>query len=234
MANKHKKGKKKSLSTITMITVLVFFIGFGIVAIYQSATNNQTGQTETAKTYDIDYTGQPAIGDPNAPVKIMEFADFKCPVCREFEETVYSQLKKDYIDTGKVQMYFNNYQFIGEDSITAGMAGESVYKQNPAAFWKFYETVLKNQKDEATAWATPEFLLQLIKKEIPEVDAEKVKEDLEKKTYLQEVMADNSKAENLLIDAVPTIIINGKKVENPLDYQLVKQMIEQELKSSTK
>lgn len=234
MANKHKKGKNKSLSTITMITVLVFFIGFGIVAIYQSATNNQTRQMETAKTYDIDYTGQPAIGDPNAPVKIMEFADFKCPVCKEFEETVYPQLKKDYIDTGKVQMYFNNYQFIGEDSITAGMAGESVYKQNPDAFWKFYEVVLKNQKDEATTWATPEFLLQLIKKEIPEVDAEKVKADLEKKTYLQEVMADNSKAENLLIDSVPTIIINGKKVENSLDYQLVKQMIEQELKNSSR
>ncbi len=228
---KQKKGKNKSLSMITMITVLVFFIGIGVIAIYQSVTNNEQ-KTETAKTYDIEYTGQPMIGDPNAPVKIMEFADFKCPVCKTFVETVYPQLKKDYIDTGKVQMYFNNYQFIGEDSITAGMAGESVYNQNPDAFWKFYEAVLKNQKDESTVWATPEFLLQLIKKEIPEVDAEKVKEDLDKKTYMQEVMADNSKAENMLIDSVPTIIINGKKVENPLDYQAVKQVIEQELNSA--
>ncbi|MBA4601664.1 thioredoxin domain-containing protein [Thermoactinomyces mirandus] len=234
MANKHKKGKKNSLSTITMITILVFLIGFGVVAVYQSATNRQDKQTETARTYDIDYTGQPRIGDSNAPVKIMEFADFKCPVCKTFAETVYPRLKKEYIDTGKVQLYFNNYQFIGDDSITAGMAGESVYKQNSEAFWKFYETVLKNQKDETTAWATPEFLLQLIKKEIPEVDVEKVKEDLEKKTYLQEVMEDNSKAENLMIASVPTLVINGKKVENPLDYQALKQMIEEELKNSAK
>ncbi|MGA8941182.1 MAG: DsbA family protein [Thermoactinomyces sp.] len=229
MANKHKKGKNRSLSTITMITVLVFFIGFGVVAVYQSVTNKQNEQAESARTYDIDYTGQPRIGSPDAPVKIMEFADFKCPVCKEFEETVYPQLKRDYIDTGKVQMYFTNYQFIAEDSVTAGMAGESVYKQNPDAFWKFYESVLRNQKDEATVWATPEFLLQLIKKDIPEVDAEKVKQDLEKKTYLQEVMADYKKAESLMISSVPTIIINGKKVENPLDYQAIKQLIEQEL-----
>ena len=58
--------------------------------------------------------GDFSLGSPDAPVKIVEYASFTCPHCAHFHETVFGQLKKDYIDTGKVQfslreVYFDRY-----------------------------------------------------------------------------------------------------------------------------
>ena len=234
MANAHKKKKKTQMSTITMVTVLVVFIGLGVFAIINSFAGKNDSGEETARVLPVEYEGQPAIGDDNAPVKLMEFGDYKCPVCKVFHDTVYPKLKKEYIDTGKVQMYFTNYQFIGEDSITAGMAGEAVYQQDPAAFWKFYDAIYTQQKDESVKWATPDFLEQLIAQNIPGVDAKKVREDLDQNTYLNEVTADNNRAKKLNIDSVPAIFINGKKVENALDYEALKKMIDSELANKEK
>ncbi len=55
-----------------------------------------------------------SLGDPNAPVKIVEYASFTCPHCAHFHETVFKQLKAEYIDTGKVhftlrEVYFDRY-----------------------------------------------------------------------------------------------------------------------------
>jgi protein-disulfide isomerase len=55
-----------------------------------------------------------SLGDPNAPVKIVEYASFTCPHCANFHETVFKPLKAEYIDSGKVhftlrEVYFDRY-----------------------------------------------------------------------------------------------------------------------------
>jgi len=55
-----------------------------------------------------------AVGDPDAPVEVIEYASFTCPHCRRFHETVYPQLKETYIDPGLVrfvhrEVYFDRY-----------------------------------------------------------------------------------------------------------------------------
>jgi protein-disulfide isomerase len=55
-----------------------------------------------------------SLGDPNAPVKIVEYASYTCPHCANFHETVFKPLKAEYIDTGKVhftlrEVYFDRY-----------------------------------------------------------------------------------------------------------------------------
>lgn len=51
------------------------------------------------------------IGDPNAKVKIVEYLSFTCPHCEHFHATLYPQLKKDYIDTGKVRLEYHEVYF---------------------------------------------------------------------------------------------------------------------------
>ncbi len=62
------------------------------------------------------YSTQQALGKEDAPVKVVEFGDFKCPACRTWDATVFPRLKEDYINKGKVQFYFINFPFIGKDS----------------------------------------------------------------------------------------------------------------------
>jgi protein-disulfide isomerase len=45
------------------------------------------------------------LGDKSAPLTVVEFTDYQCPYCRQFHTTTYTELKKNYIDTGKVRFY---------------------------------------------------------------------------------------------------------------------------------
>jgi protein-disulfide isomerase len=236
VANKHKK--KKDLQGLVFATLLIVLLGIGIFAIYnqlksapqEAASPEQSSGQAAGKDFADVYAGHPTLGNKNAAVKVLEFADFKCPYCKMFHDQIFPQLKKEYIDTGKVQFVFANFQFIGKDSVTAGMAGESIYRQNPEAFWKFYDAIYTNQGSEDKVWATPEFLVDLVKKHVPGVDANKLAQELKANTWEKEVMKDNGLARSHGIKAVPAIFVNGKKVENPLDYNQLKQAIEEAMK----
>ena len=53
--------------------------------------------------------GETAIGDPNAPVTMIEYSSLSCPHCANFHNNTYPELKKRYIDTGKVRMIFRDF-----------------------------------------------------------------------------------------------------------------------------
>lgn len=82
-----------------------------IAAAAPALAQEATTTPETAAAPEVkDY----ALGDPNAPVKMVEYASYTCPHCANFHATVFKQLKTDYIDTGKVhftlrEVYFDRY-----------------------------------------------------------------------------------------------------------------------------
>ncbi|WP_256208784.1 thioredoxin domain-containing protein [Paenibacillus sp. CF384] len=176
------------------------------------------------KPVAFDYEQIPMLGSADAPVKIVEFGDFKCPACRYFSQEIKPKLVQDYIEQGTVALYFMNNTIIGPDSFAAAMAGQSVYHQNPKAFWSYYDAIYKNQGDERVAWATPAFLVELAKNAQLQVDYEKLMRDIESETYADEVIAHNAKAEKL-ISATPTLFINGVKYEDFADYDKLKRAI---------
>ena len=70
-------------------------------------------ETTTAATTG-EGPGDFSLGSPDAKVKLVEYASFTCPHCAHFHDTVFGQLKTDYIDTGKVhftlrEVYFDRY-----------------------------------------------------------------------------------------------------------------------------
>ncbi|OAB44747.1 hypothetical protein PGLA_04860 [Paenibacillus glacialis] len=67
---------------------------------------------------------------------MIEFGDYKCPSCKAWSEHLYPQLMKEYVDTSKVKFAYINVLFHGEESELASLAVESVFDQDPEAFWK--------------------------------------------------------------------------------------------------
>lgn len=219
-----KTKKTRRLMGWTLALVLIAcaaLIAFGV------ASGPQTEKTVDAK--EFQYGKQPALGSESAPVKIVEFADFKCPACKHFDQTILPQLKKDFIDKGEVQLYFINYPIISPeaDSKTAAMVGEAIYRQKPEEFWKFYEAVYARQGDERTNWATPDFLVQIAREANLTLDYTKLKKDIENNTFAQEVQADEAIVKKLGVDGTPAIYINGKAIsaEDTFDYRALKEII---------
>lgn len=215
LKQKEKKRRIIWFGTLGVVLVLII-VGFIIQP------------TSTSKEASFDYANLPVLGNPDAPVKIVEFGDFKCPICKTFNQTIKKQLQSDYIDQGKVAFYFMNFSFLGPDSYTAALAVQSVYHQDKNIFWTYLDALYENQGDEKTEWATADFLVNLAKQENLPIDYDLLKKDIEDKTYKSEVDEHNAKADELKLGGTPTMFINGVEYvnQNYGDYNAIKQAID--------
>ncbi|WP_164985030.1 thioredoxin domain-containing protein [Ammoniphilus sp. CFH 90114] len=208
----------------TLVVILLVCVG---AIFYKAASGPQTGQVVNDEVFEYDQ--QPALGSNDAPVKMVGFADFKCPSCKAFDEEILPLIKKDFIDNGTVQYYFVNYPIISPngDSTTAALAAEAIYNQNPEEFWKFHDAVFTNQKDERQSWATPEYLIQVAQEAKLAIDFDLLKKDIEEKTYADQVKLDTSIGNKAGIRGTPTIFINGKElsIHETFDYEAIKSAI---------
>jgi protein-disulfide isomerase len=70
----------------------------------QAKGSGQPGQEQPVRA-KLNLNGFQMLGDKNAPLTVVEFTDYQCPFCRQFHVTTYAELKKDYIDAGKLRFY---------------------------------------------------------------------------------------------------------------------------------
>src|SRR5262249_32223436 len=92
--------------------------------------------------------GEPYIGEATAPVTIVEWSDYQCPYCEQFEATMLPQLYSKYVQTGKVKIVFKDFQFLGPNSITAAEVARAVWDAYPKDFYQWRQTIFQNQGDE--------------------------------------------------------------------------------------
>ncbi|MNG03806.1 Disulfide bond formation protein D precursor [compost metagenome] len=125
-----------------------------------------------------------------------------------------------------------NYHFIGPDSETAALAGLAVYHQNNEAFWKYYDALYANQPPESERWATVDYLVKTAQDLQLDIDFDKLRSDIENKTYAKELKDQMSKVRPLGITGTPTLFVNGTKVSggNAMEYAPVKVAVEKALK----
>ena len=128
----------------------------------QKATGAIPGQKESAEMLaGIPQSGI-YLGNPAAPVRLVEFADLQCPFCREYTLQVLPQLVQDYVRSGKVRMEFRNLSFLGKDSVTAGRARRPRPAQQNK-LWNFIDVFYFNQGEENSGYVTPSFLQRIDK-----------------------------------------------------------------------
>ncbi|MEK4510238.1 DsbA family protein [Paenibacillus sp. FSL K6-2524] len=175
----------------------------------------------------FETSNQPYIGDQKAPVVIVEFADYKCPSCKHWTEDVFPQLKKAYLDTGKAVFYFVDLPFLAPDSTAAALAGESLYQQNVDYFWTYYKLMMEQQGNKNDTWATKEFIMDLVKQNIPGVDLKQFEQDLDSLKYIDNINADIKIADDSQVGGTPTIFVNGNPVEDD-SFEGIKAVIEKQ------
>ncbi len=210
------RERKQLLQKLVIATLLVVAVAAGVVMMINSKS--------TTKDSAELYKNQPMIGQADAPVKIVEFGDFKCPACKRFTIRDYPQIKKELIDTGIASFYFVNFPFLGSDSTTAGLAVESVFAQKPAAFWDYYKAIYDAQGDERTNWATTDKLIEIAEQTNIAVDVNRLRQDIEKETQMQQVEDDLALAKKYRITSTPTLLVNGEKIKFE-DFDDIKQAV---------
>lgn len=125
---------------IIAVTVLIVVNNRG-----DSSSNQPAVIAAPAPAASIPTSGL-TIGDPNAPVKLTEYGDYQCPFCAQFNQQVFPQLLDQYIATGKVQLTFVPFSFLGDESIAAAEA--SLCANDQGKFWPMHETIYANHNGE--------------------------------------------------------------------------------------
>ncbi|AIQ52995.1 DsbA family protein [Paenibacillus sp. FSL R7-0331] len=215
--------KKKTLIVIvsTIVVVAVIFAGLFMLA----GRDSSTAGTPAAPV-EFNYSEMSRLGSEDAPVKIVEFGDYKCPACAQFAGVIKPQIVQEYVNQDKAALYFVNLAFLGPDSTTAALAALSVYNQNSDAFWTYYDALYANQGDENKEWATPDFLVELAQKEKLPIDFELLRKDIEDKTYNSQIQSEVQLATASGVSSTPTLFVNGVMVNEPFNMEAIDAQIQ--------
>jgi len=214
-------------------TVILTVVAIALLAIITIFISNQTPDESEIQREEVDITGQPVLGQENAPVTVAEFGDFKCPSCKAWGETVYPQLVQDYIVSGDVKFSYVNVLFHGKESVLGSMAAESVYKQDPDVYWDFHKALFDAQPTENhdASWITTEKVLE-IAKATPSINQEQLKQDVDQELTAEQVNIDKDLFTKHNVSQTPTININGITMEDPFNYEAIKEVIDRELEAA--
>jgi protein-disulfide isomerase len=86
------------------------------------------------------------LGDPEAPVQIVEFLDFQCPNCKNYHDNTQDQLIDEFVKTGQANLETRHFPIIGQESIEAANAAECAADQN--LFFQYTDILFAEQTGE--------------------------------------------------------------------------------------
>ena len=171
----------------------------------------------------IQTSGAPVLGDPNAPITLVEFSDFECPVCRSLHDVLRGLLP----NYPQVKVIFKDFPIenLHPWARTAALAGRCAYQQDPKAFWKLYDLVYDNQDiiSAANAW---DKMLDYASRSGLNPDA--FKSCLASPQAASEVDANLANGNQLEVRSTPTVFVNGRRIVGA-DPHAIQQYIDYEV-----
>ncbi len=213
--------------TIALIVGAGFWIGQASNTV-QSGPNfalpGAASAQESASEADVEIVDM-VQGDVNAPIEVIEYASYTCPHCANFHKTAYKDLKKNYIDTGKVkfvyrEVYFDKY----------GMWASMIARCEPSKFFGITNMVYSNQSEWVRAGSDASIADELRKigllagLEKDQLDA--CLADGDKLRALVGWYQENAKNDD--ITATPSFVIDGKKYSN-MNYEDFSAILDEKL-----
>jgi protein-disulfide isomerase len=159
---------------------------------------------ETAKISSVGF----AIGRTDAPLTLVEFADYQCPFCRQFQSTVYERMKKDYIDTGKLRFVSRDLPLdMHSNASAAAHASRCAGEQN--RFWEMHDTLISHA-DKLDPLAIAGYAQEV------GLNMEQFSACVASNKYLPSIRADIAEANAAGILGTPTFVL-GKTSDNGIE-----------------
>jgi len=192
--------------------------------LFRGEMSNLTKDPLAENRAQIQLNDAPAMGDAKAPVTLVEYSDFECPVCRGLHDALRGMLP-NY--AGKVRLVFKDFPIeqIHPWARTAAIAGRCAYQQDPKAFWKMYDLIYDNQEiiSASNAWTKmTDYAGQ------SGLEADTFKSCMASPEAGAAVNASRANGQQLDVTSTPTVFVNGRRMVGA-DANLLEQYIKYEL-----
>ena len=223
--------------TFSLVAVFAVALAIGYLLIKPEPTQNtdnfelpfaasaQSADAETADTRSIE---EMVMGDPDAPLTVIEYASFTCPHCASFHENTYGDLKKNYIDTGKIKFIFREIYF-DKYGIWASMIARCA---GPKKFFGLTDMLLSSQRTWARAGDDLAIVNELSKiARLAGLEEEQIQSCLRDGDKIKALVAwykDNATADG--VRSTPSFMIDGQLHSN-MDYNEFSKLLDEKLGS---
>ncbi|MCV0431652.1 DsbA family protein [Nitrosopumilus sp.] len=141
-----------------VVGIIVIAIVVGVAASL-STSSSETVNLDMTRTHGTISTamGSPILGDPSAPITIVEFGDYQCHQCYNWFHNTKPSIYQDYIETGKANLVFVDLAFLGRDSPKAAQA--SYCAEDQGMYWEYHDILYNSQESKIDGgWANNERL----------------------------------------------------------------------------
>ena len=206
-------------SASTLIAAAITLAGFGPAPV-APATPLKVDPPTREELLRAGPLGDRAIGNPNAPVTVIEYASLTCPHCRKFHAEVFPRVKSAYIDTGKVRYIVREFP-IGR---TAGAAA-IINRCAPEEMYFFLLDAFLSRQAE---WVTQEVRRDAIYgvAKSSGMSRETFDKCLSNQTIIEGLTEVKQRGRQFGVFGTPTFFVNGKKAQGAVTFDEMKALIE--------
>lgn len=160
-------------------------------------------------------------GNPNAPVTLVEFSDFKCPYCGRFSAETLPRLREQYINTGQVRFVYKHFAILGPESNRIAEATECAAEQGQ--FWEYHDRIFAGQtstfNDDTLTGLAGEL----------ELDTAAFGECLVSGRYTNQIQRESQAVSAMGMRGTPSFLINGIFTYGAQPFEAFQQVIEEQL-----
>lgn len=221
------------LGALVIVAALVLFNrprgGGGAKTAYQPTAGMSTNATNPADAK--------VLGQAGAPVRIIEFADFQCPYCKQFHDQTLPQLLKEFVDTGVVRFEYHHFAFLGAESTKAAQATECMADQR--LFWEYGDALFQKQGQENSGtYSEPN--LKSFAREVAAAhadrpfDAKQFDSCLSSGSKASVVQADTQTGQLAGVKSTPSFLVNGQLVAGAQPIDAFRKIIQAAQQSAGK
>ncbi|MCK2240808.1 MULTISPECIES: thioredoxin domain-containing protein [unclassified Crossiella] len=195
-------------------------------------TPNQSQMDAAARQLDSRFTrrreGDPyAKGRVDAPVVMVEYADYRCPYCAKFSTDTRPELVRRYVDQGLLRIEWRDLPMFGAESEAAAVAARAAARQG--RFWPFHELAFAEAPRSGHAEFGPDRLRDLARRS-GVADMAKFERDLADPVLRQEIRTDAAESQEMGLTSTPAFLINGRAVVGAQPLETFVRLIEQAAK----
>lgn len=234
-AQRLKKERQQRLMIILGIGAVVVLAAIAIIVINTVSSPSNSPVVEITLE-DHPQPDRNSIGDPNAPVKIVEYSDFQCPFCKRFADETEHPIIDDYIRAGKVYFTYrtmgnfvsDNIQQGGTESRNSAMAAYCAADQG--RFWDYKDSLFANWKGEDVGSYTQKRLITMA--ESIGLNVDDFSQCLKSDKYRDQVEQDEADGRAAGVTGTPAFLINGELLTGAQPYETFRQAIEAALQAA--
>lgn len=210
-----------ALFSFVLVVMALYFSGYDLARIEHWLSGNGGAK----KNAFSDIRRSPSLGRPDAPVTMILFSDFQCPLCSIFHFGAEEAIMETYVKRGLVRFAFKHYPTLGDESFVAAYASECAREQGK--FWEYQDLLFEKQSQSITENSSIFSRANLVSA-AEQIGLQKniFEQCLSSERYKENVVRDLEEGKAAGVQGTPTVFVNNEKMEGSLPFETYKTAIE--------